>query len=71
MMYDSVSEQESAWPQPEQEQVLQVFEESCQMLSWPQNKRAGRPAQVSWSHLCLAILLCFVRGWNAQLKCGG
>jgi hypothetical protein len=23
---------------------------------------------VSWSHLCLAILLCFLRGWNVQLQ---
>jgi hypothetical protein len=69
MMYDSVSEQEPRWPQPEQKQVLQVVEESCQQLAaWPQKKRAGRPAKVSWSHLCLGILLCFVRGWNAQLE---
>src|ERR1700730_1686728 len=67
-MYDSVSEQEPRWPQPEPKQVLQVVEESCQQLAWPQNKHAGRPAKVSWSHLCLGILLCFVRGWNAQLE---
>jgi hypothetical protein len=68
MMYDSVSEQEPRWPEVEQKQVLQVVEESCQQLAWPQKKRAGRPAKVSWSHLCIGILLCFVRGWNTQLE---
>jgi DDE family transposase len=68
MMNDSVSEQEPRWPEVEPKQVLQVVEESCQQVAWPQNKRAGRPAKVSWSHLCLGILLCFVRGWNAQLE---
>jgi len=66
-MYDNVSEPEAAWPQPKQEQVMQLFEESCQALRGAQKKRAGRPASVSWGHLCLGMMLCFLRGWNAQL----
>ncbi len=67
-MYDNVSEQEPAWPQPKREQMVQLLEESCQQVRNLPSKRAGRPAKVSWSHLCLAILLCFLRGWNTQLE---
>jgi hypothetical protein len=62
MVYESVSSQEPAWPQPEQDQVLQLFQERCRELRGPQKKRAGRPAKVSWSHLCLATMICFLRG---------
>ena len=67
-MYDNALEPEAAWPKPKQELVMQLFEESCQALRGPQKKRAGRPAMVSWSHLCLGMMLCFLRGWNAQLE---
>lgn len=68
MTYDSVSDQELAWPEPKQEQVLDLFKESCRTVVCPQKKGAGRPAKVCWSHLCLALLVCFLRGWNAQLE---
>jgi hypothetical protein len=68
MMYDTGSPQEKAGPRPDSSQMLAVLQESSQALLSPQRKRAGRPAKVSWSHLCLGILLCFVRGWNAQLE---
>lgn len=68
MRYDNVSEQEPRWPQVNREQMVQLLEESCQQVSRPPRKRAGRPAKVSWSHLCLALLLCFLRGWNTQLE---
>jgi hypothetical protein len=68
MSNDTVSPQEPAWPKPNEKQLLQVFEQSCRDLCGPAKRRAGRPAAVSWSHLCLAIMLCFLRGWNAQLE---
>lgn len=68
MANDSVSQQEPAWPRPNEQQVLQIFEQSCQDLSEKSKRRAGRPATVSGNHLCLAIMLCFLRGWNAQLE---
>lgn len=68
MSNERVSPQEPAWPRPNEKQLLQVFEQSCQHLCGPAKRRAGRPALVSWSHLCLAIMLCFLRGWNAQLE---
>lgn len=68
MSNDTVSQQEPAWPRPSEHQVLQIFEQSCQDLSGSAKKRAGRPATVSWNHLCLTIMLCFLRGWNAQLE---
>lgn len=67
MTYDSVGTQEPGWPQPEPKDVLQMYEASCQQVMQLAKPRRGRPASVSWSHLCLAILLCFLRGWNAQL----
>ena len=66
MSYDSVSPQEAAWPKPSQEQVLCLFQESSRAVL-SQKKRPGRPASVTWSHLCLGIVLCFLRGWHAQL----
>jgi hypothetical protein len=68
MTHDSASPQERVWPKPDEEQVLQLFEHSSQDLCLPVKRRAGRPALVSWNHLCLAIMLCFLRGWNAQLE---
>lgn len=68
MTNDSVSQQGPAWPKPNEQQVLQVFEHSCQDLCGPNKRRAGRPATVSWNHRCLAMMLCFLRGWNAQLE---
>ncbi len=68
MTNDSVPQQEPAWPKPNEKQLLQVFEQSCQDLCGPAKRRVGRPATVSWSQLCLAIMICFLRGWNAQLE---
>ncbi len=68
MSNDSKEEQAPAWPRPSWQQVLQVCEEQSQQMSVPARRRAGRPALVSWEHLCLAIMLCFLRGWNAQLE---
>jgi hypothetical protein len=51
-----------------EQQVLQVFEQSCRAMCLSEKKRAGRPAVVSWSYLCLAVMTCFLRGWNAQLE---
>jgi hypothetical protein len=68
MTNESVSQQEPAWPRPNEQQVLQVFAHSGQDLCGPAKKRAGRPATVSWSHLCLTIMLCFLRGWNVPLE---
>lgn len=68
MSNDSVSQQEPVWPKPGKQQVLQVFEQSCQHLCALAKRRAGRPATVSWNHLCLTIMLCFLRGWNTQLE---
>ena len=68
MMYDSEEVQEPAWPRPEQRQVLELFHESSQDVRGRQKRGAGRPATVSWSHLCLGIMICFLRGWNAQLE---
>ncbi|WP_040448446.1 hypothetical protein [Ktedonobacter racemifer] len=68
MTNESVPPQEPVWPKPNEKQLLLVFEQSCQDLCRPAKKRAGRPATVSWSHLCLAIMICFLRGWNAQLE---
>lgn len=68
MSDDNVSQQEPAWSRPDQQQMLQIFEQSCRDLSGSAKRRAGRPATISWNHLCLAIMLCFLRGWNAQLE---
>lgn len=68
MMDDTLDVQEPTWPQPEHSQVLALFQESSEHLARRQKRGAGRPATVSWSHLCLAIMLCFLRGWNAQLE---
>jgi hypothetical protein len=66
MMDESVSSQEPVWPQGEQGQVLQRFQERGREWRGPQKKRAGRPASISWSPRCLAMMLCLLRGWNAQ-----
>ncbi|HEY1349047.1 MAG TPA: hypothetical protein VGF67_05420 [Ktedonobacteraceae bacterium] len=39
-----------------------VFEHCYRQLCNPATRRVGQPAMVSWSHLGLAIMLCFVRG---------
>lgn len=44
-----------------------LVEQSCHDVYGSGEKRVGRPATVSWNHLCLAIIHCFLRGWNAQL----
>lgn len=67
MSNNSASRQEAAWPRPNEKQLLQVLEQNSQDLCGPAKRRAGRPARVSWDHLCLAIVHCFLRGWNAQL----
>jgi hypothetical protein len=46
--------------------MLEQFEQSSREMCAAEKRRAGRPATVSWSHLCLAIMRCFWRGWNAQ-----
>lgn len=66
MKYDSVAQQEAAWPKPSQEQVLCLFQESSRAVL-KEKKRPGRPARVTWNHLCLGIVLCFLQGWHAQL----
>lgn len=68
MSNGNVSQQEPAWPRPNKQQALQIFEHRCQQWCRPAKRRAGRPALVRWKHLCLAIILCFLRGWNAQLE---
>jgi hypothetical protein len=68
MSNENVSQQEPAWPRPSQHLVLPIFEQRCQDLSGSAKRRAGRPATVRWSQLCLAIMLCFLRGWNAQVE---
>src|SRR5581483_1468736 len=68
MSNDTVRGQEPAWPMPEHQHVLQFFEQSSRDLCVPGKSRAGRPPRVQWSHLCMAIMLCFLRGWNAQLE---
>jgi hypothetical protein len=68
MKEDNVSPHEPAWPQPDEKQVLQALEQSSREVCAPARRRAGRPCLVSWPHLCLAIVLCFLRGWNAQVQ---
>lgn len=68
MTNDTCSEQEAAWPTPSEQQVLQLFEQSSREVRVAAKPRVGRPPTVTWSHLCLAIMLCFPRGWNAQLE---
>lgn len=65
MSNENVSQHEPAWPRPSVQHALQVFEQRCHDLCRPAKTRAGRPATVRWSHLCLAIMLCVLRGWNA------
>ena len=67
-MKKSVSDQEPVWPEPRPEHVIALFEESSRALRGPQKARAGRRPLVSWTHLCLGMLVCALRGWNAQLE---
>jgi hypothetical protein len=68
MSHENVSQQEPAWPRPNKHHVLQIVEQRCRDLSGSAKKRAGRPATVRWSHRCLAIMRCCVRGWNAHVE---
>lgn len=67
-MNDTRWTQEANWPQPHPEQFVQLIEHSCQDLSRSPGKRVGRPARVSGNHLCLALLVCLLHGWTAQLQ---
>jgi hypothetical protein len=53
MTNENAPQQEPAWPKPNEKQVLQICEQRCRDLCGPAKRRAGRPAFVSWSHLCL------------------
>ena len=66
MSHDSVSRQEPKQPEPKQEHLLALLQESSRELQ-AKARRPGRPASISWTHLCLGIVLCFLRGWDAQL----
>jgi hypothetical protein len=66
-MYDTEQAQEPSWPSASQEQMLELFEESHKDLAPVFQRRRGRKPKVTWHHLCLAILTCFLRGWNVQL----
>jgi len=68
MSNETVYGQEPAWPRPAPQQVLQLFEQSNRNLCVWEKPRVGRPPTVQWNHLCLAIMLCFGRGWNAHLE---
>jgi hypothetical protein len=67
MTTERVSQHEPAWPQPNEQQMLQVVEHRCRDLYGPVQRRAGWPATVpvgitgAWRS-CAAIS----RGWNAH-----
>lgn len=67
MSDDPVCEHEPVWPEPKQEHLQQVFEQSCRAVRGPEHTRRCRPPLVSWDHLCLAIMHGLLRGWNVQV----
>lgn len=69
MSYDTSSLQtwNQSLPTPTQQQVLDVLTTQCQQLSVGVTKRkAGRPLSLQPMALCLAIVLCLLRGWHHQ-----
>lgn len=66
MSHDTEEPQEKQAPAPKQEQVLCVLEESCQALATRRSGR-GRPGEVSWTRLCVGVVLAIIQGWPAQL----
>lgn len=66
MSHDSVSRQEPKPAAPTQKQMLALLQESSREVQG-KKRRAGRPASITWTHLCLGIVLCFLQGWDAQL----
>lgn len=66
MINDSLYRQEGKEPESwDVENALMRLREYCQSVEQPR-KRAGRPALLSWQHLCLAIVTCFLQGWCHQ-----
>ena len=68
MTNDTGRLQEAVWPEPKHEHLRALLTQGCQEVEIPTRKRAGRRPLVCWNHLCLAILLCFLQGWDAQLQ---
>lgn len=69
---ERVSQHAPAWPKPNEQPVLQVFEQRGRDRCGPATRHAGRSATVCGKHRCLAIM----RGGNApregwRLLCSG
>src|SRR5579863_7980901 len=71
-----VERQEGKEVQPTSSEVETLLKESCRQLKASGKRKAGRPATVSWTQMCMSIVLCFWQGWTVQLDlwrliCGG
>lgn len=66
MNHDNGAGQVEQWPVPQPQDLVCVLQEGTQALA-AISKRAGRPASVTWTHLCLGLVLAILQGWPAQL----
>ena len=51
-----------------QDMVKHINESYSATVVPPAKRKRGGQLQVSWEHLCLSILSCFLFGWHAQLE---
>ena len=66
MTHDTALTTVKQLPVPTPQQVVESLTEGSRSLMKPE-KRRGRPAKVTGIHLCLAIVLCGLEGFGAQL----
>src|ERR1700694_2301539 len=62
-----VERQEGKDLQPTSSEVETLLKESFRSLKTSGKRKAGRPPTVSWTQVCLSIVLCFWEGWTVQL----
>ncbi len=67
MIHDSASCTQQQLPAVSPEHTINLLCATTRQLVNSQQRGRGRPAVLSWSHLCLALLVCCLRGCRAQL----
>jgi hypothetical protein len=65
MLHDILCPQVEEEPRMDQSQAIALLERYSRDLV-PTAKMRGRPPVLGWTHLCLDIVLCFLKGWHHQ-----